>query len=160
MTLHASAHLHPLPPLPPPRALSIMPTRVLLPPDPTLASTSKFRFKQEQAARLRLPCMVLSASSMRSTHGSPMTTGANGAWTLPLIAQLLPRCHFLSFLCFIPTHNEILTCSSSVSASSSSTPTAPINVQDNKSSTGAAFSNTQASIFTVLAAMGVVAIAL
>jgi hypothetical protein len=47
-----------------------------------------------------------------------------------------------------------------VSTSPSSTPTAPANAQDNKPSTGAAFSNTQASVFTILAAMGVVAIAL
>jgi len=49
-----------------------------------------------------------------------------------------------------------------VSTSPSSTPSLgpPINAQGKNPSTGAAFSNTQASIFTTLAAMGIVAFAL
>ena len=83
MTLRASTHP---PRLPPPRPLSRTPTRLLLPPGPTSRSTSKFRFKQEQAARLRLLCMVLLAFYRRR-----LTTGGNGAWRPALTAQLPPR---------------------------------------------------------------------
>lgn len=87
MTLRASTHPHPLLLLHPPRPLPRTPTRLLLPPGPTSPSTSKFRFKQDQVARLRLPFMVLLASSYRRR----LTTGANGAWRPALTAQLPPR---------------------------------------------------------------------
>jgi len=65
----------------------------------------------------------------------------------------------------VPRAIEILTLTSSVPASASASTTtsrsvdAPANAQGN-TPTGAAFSNAQASLFTILAAMGVVAMAL
>jgi len=72
-------------------------------------------------------------------------------------------CLPLSLPPFVLTRNGILTRTSSIPASASSTPSlsAPVNAQEgNNPNTGAAFSNAQASLFTILGAIGVVAMAL